>query len=222
MTSPTTVGSVGAWLHSSAGRVDAAMADLTTAVPLRARPIWLDIFDHAPAPDTPHWLPPVDDQDVWAAGVTYERSRAARQEEASDGGDVYARVYVAQRPELFFKAKGAWVVGPHDPVGIRRDARLECARTGAGAGDQPGAGDRGLHRGQRHEQPGHRGRESALFAPGQNLHPLLRAGAAHRAGRNRRHMAGCGDPACRSSAPARSLCGRDPHPPDPAPARRIG
>ncbi len=50
------------------------------------------------------------------------RSRAARQEEAIDGGDVYARVYVAARPELFFKARATWVVGPRDAVGIRRDA----------------------------------------------------------------------------------------------------
>ena len=69
-----------------------------------------------------HWLPPIDSQDVWAAGVTYERSRAARQEEAQDGGDVYARVYTAKRPEIFFKAQAPWVVGTHDAVGIRRDA----------------------------------------------------------------------------------------------------
>jgi 2-dehydro-3-deoxy-D-arabinonate dehydratase len=54
--------------------------------------------------------------------VTYERSRAARQEEAADGGDVYARVYLAQRPELFFKAHGRNVVGPYAFVGIRADA----------------------------------------------------------------------------------------------------
>ncbi len=71
---------------------------------------------------SPHWLAPVDVQDVWAAGVTYERSRQARQEEADDGGDVYLRVYGATRPELFFKARGEWVVGQHGKVGIRSDA----------------------------------------------------------------------------------------------------
>jgi 2-dehydro-3-deoxy-D-arabinonate dehydratase len=81
-----------------------------------------DELERAPAPGIAHWLPPVDNQDIWAAGVTYERSRAARQEEAVDGGDVYARVYTAARPEIFFKAQGAWVVGTHDAVGIRRDA----------------------------------------------------------------------------------------------------
>jgi 2-dehydro-3-deoxy-D-arabinonate dehydratase len=64
----------------------------------------------------------VDTQDVWASGVTYARSRSARQEEAVDGGDIYARVYAAERPELFFKAQGARVVGPLDTVGIRADA----------------------------------------------------------------------------------------------------
>jgi 2-dehydro-3-deoxy-D-arabinonate dehydratase len=116
------VGSVGAWLRASAGRVDAAIADLATAVKSSRQAHHASALDHAPAPDRLHWLPPIDVQDVWAAGVTYERSRAARQDEAKDGGDVYARVYTAERPELFFKARGPWVVGPHDAVGIRHDA----------------------------------------------------------------------------------------------------
>jgi 2-dehydro-3-deoxy-D-arabinonate dehydratase len=116
------IGSVGDWLRASAGRVADAIAQLeqtATTAPL----IDAAQLEQSPAPDRPHWLPPVDVQDVWAAGVTYERSRAARQEEAIDGGDVYARVYIAARPELFFKARGPWVMGPNDPVGIRRDAR---------------------------------------------------------------------------------------------------
>ena len=117
-----TVGSVAAWLRASAGRVDAAIADLLAAVNASRQAYLADAFDHAPSPDHLHWLPPIDVQDVWAAGVTYERSRAARQEEARDGGDVYARVYTAERPEIFFKARGPWVVGPRDLVGIRRDA----------------------------------------------------------------------------------------------------
>jgi 2-dehydro-3-deoxy-D-arabinonate dehydratase len=67
-------------------------------------------------------LPPVDRQPIWAAGVTFERSRAARREEADDGGDVYDRVYVAARPELFVKATPESVVGPGDAVGIRADS----------------------------------------------------------------------------------------------------
>src|SRR5215470_7642810 len=57
---------------------------------------------------------PIGTQEVWAAGVTYLRSRAARMEEAKDagGGDFYDRVYNAMRPELFFKATGRRVIGP--------------------------------------------------------------------------------------------------------------
>lgn len=116
------VESVGAWLRSSAGRVEAAIAALVTAVNSSRLAHHASMLDQAPAPDRLHWLPPIDVQDVWAAGVTYERSRVARQEEAKDGGDVYARVYTAARPELFFKARGPWVVGPRAAVGIRRDA----------------------------------------------------------------------------------------------------
>ncbi len=64
---------------------------------------------------------PVDHQEVWAAGVTYRRSRDARKDE-STVADVYDRVYVAERPELFFKAAGWRVSGPGDPVGIRADS----------------------------------------------------------------------------------------------------
>ena len=71
----------------------------------------------------PHWLPPVDEQEIWAAGVTYVRSREARQEESADGGDVYARVYDAERPEIFFKASSKNTVGHLDAAGIRADSR---------------------------------------------------------------------------------------------------
>jgi 2-dehydro-3-deoxy-D-arabinonate dehydratase len=63
-------------------------------------------------------------QEVWAAGVTYYRSRDARMEESKSagGGDFYDRVYSAERPELFFKATARRVVGPNDRVSIRDDA----------------------------------------------------------------------------------------------------
>jgi len=59
-------------------------------------------------------LPPIGGQEVWAAGVTYFRSRDARMEESktAGGGDFYDRVYHAARPELFFKATAHRVVGP--------------------------------------------------------------------------------------------------------------
>lgn len=70
-------------------------------------------------------LAPVGRQEVWAAGVTYTRSRAARIEESEEagGGSFYDRVYEAERPELFFKAAGWRVRGPGEPVRIRSDAR---------------------------------------------------------------------------------------------------
>ena len=70
-------------------------------------------------------LAPVDTQEVWAAGVTYLRSRAARIEESQDAGSgsFYDRVYGAARPELFFKCAGWRVRAPGAEVRIRRDAR---------------------------------------------------------------------------------------------------
>jgi 2-dehydro-3-deoxy-D-arabinonate dehydratase len=69
-------------------------------------------------------LPPVDGlTEVWACGVTYERSSAARQEE-SDVADVYARVYEAERPELFFKSPAWRVCGDGEPIGIRPDSAI--------------------------------------------------------------------------------------------------
>lgn len=69
-------------------------------------------------------LPIVQSQEVWAAGVTYYRSRNARMEESKDagGGDFYDRVYLAQRPELFFKSTACRALGAGSPVRIRRDA----------------------------------------------------------------------------------------------------
>jgi 2-dehydro-3-deoxy-D-arabinonate dehydratase len=70
-------------------------------------------------------LAPIATQEVWAAGVTYFRSRTARMEESKDagGGDFYDRVYSAERPELFFKANPHRVAGPGRGVKIRRDSK---------------------------------------------------------------------------------------------------
>ena len=67
---------------------------------------------------------PIGNQEVWAAGVTYFRSRSARMAESKDagGGDFYDRVYTAERPELFFKATASRVAGPGSNVRIRVDA----------------------------------------------------------------------------------------------------
>ena len=74
--------------------------------------------------ESPRPLAPVGSQEVWAAGVTYYRSRTARMEESEQaGGDrFYDLVYDADRPELFFKATARRIQGPGDPVGIRSDS----------------------------------------------------------------------------------------------------
>jgi 2-dehydro-3-deoxy-D-arabinonate dehydratase len=75
--------------------------------------------------DVQRALAPTEHQEVWAAGVTYYRSRDARMDEsqAAGGSDFYAMVYDAERPELFFKSTPQRVVGQGRPVRLRRDAR---------------------------------------------------------------------------------------------------
>ena len=68
-------------------------------------------------------LAPIGTQEVWAAGVTYLRSRDARIEESKDGGSVYDRVYAAERPEIFFKATPHRTVGTGGKVRIRWDSK---------------------------------------------------------------------------------------------------
>jgi 2-dehydro-3-deoxy-D-arabinonate dehydratase len=72
-----------------------------------------------------HPLAPIGSQEVWAAGVTYYRSRSARIEESQDagGGTFYDRVYSAERPELFFKATAWRVRGTDATIRVRRDAK---------------------------------------------------------------------------------------------------
>jgi 2-dehydro-3-deoxy-D-arabinonate dehydratase len=79
----------------------------------------------APDLSAENLLAPIVGQEVWASGVTYMRSREARMEESKDagGGDFYARVYEAERPELFFKAPPYRTVGHGDAVRIRKDSK---------------------------------------------------------------------------------------------------
>lgn len=72
--------------------------------------------------DSIRWLPPIDHQEVWAAGVTYKRSQTARMEESEASASCYDRVYNADRPELFFKATPHRVGGHRQPLRIRGDA----------------------------------------------------------------------------------------------------
>lgn len=110
------------WLNwagqQEASQTAAILADATAGLtPVYA---WTDLH-RRPDPTQPHLLPPLDTQEVWAAGVTYLRSRQAREEESNKIG-VYDRVYEADRPEIFLKATPHRVVGPHDFIRVRADA----------------------------------------------------------------------------------------------------
>ncbi len=90
-------------------------AEALAAPALAARPQRQLLRGHRP-------LAPVQSQEVWAAGVTYRRSREARLAESQSGTDLYARVYDASRPELFFKSPGWRVRGPGEPIRVRADS----------------------------------------------------------------------------------------------------
>ena len=83
----------------------------------------------SPSPDAKNFVdsdiqPPIQSQEVWACGVTYFRSKVGRQEESKSAGgsDFYARVYEADRPEIFFKCTASRTVGHRDKVRIRKDS----------------------------------------------------------------------------------------------------
>jgi 2-dehydro-3-deoxy-D-arabinonate dehydratase len=106
-------------LPGAAGLSDVLHADHPVALvrsllPERAGPLPLE---------QAQLLAPIDAQEVWAAGVTYVRSKAARQRESAAAATFYDLVYTAERPELFFKATARRVVGPGGPVRIRADSR---------------------------------------------------------------------------------------------------
>ncbi len=96
------------------------------------------------AADRAELLAPVDGRtEVWAAGVTYERSRTARMAESEDSADIYDRVYAADRPELFFKSAAWRVRGPGAAVSVRADSTInvpepELAVVLTSAGDVAG------------------------------------------------------------------------------------
>lgn len=109
---PGRFGSLASFLAWSAGTISPAEALMAA------------VAHHRPLPGGPshvQWLKPVDEQEVWAAGVTYLRSRTARERE-SLSSDLYSRVYEAARPELFFKATPSRTVGPGEPVRVRADS----------------------------------------------------------------------------------------------------
>ncbi|MBL9135709.1 MAG: fumarylacetoacetate hydrolase family protein [Verrucomicrobiales bacterium] len=110
--------------------VDLAIAGIGTLTELletTALPARLGELVRRPLPRVPlteaRLLSPVEHQEIWAAGVTYLRSKAARMEESSFSARAYDQVYEASRPELFYKSSPEKAVGPGDAVGIRSDAR---------------------------------------------------------------------------------------------------
>jgi 2-dehydro-3-deoxy-D-arabinonate dehydratase len=108
-------------------KVHATDFDELLNLPLLHRHL-LDVSWKAPATQPPlgeEILAPVGTQEIWAAGVTYERSREGRREESKESGAAvfYSKVYEAERPELFFKAAGWRVVGPNGKIHVRKDAR---------------------------------------------------------------------------------------------------
>jgi 2-dehydro-3-deoxy-D-arabinonate dehydratase len=85
---------------------------------------WVDRNAPALDLDAVRLVAPIDGQEVWGAGVTYLRSKVARQEESEQGGSFYDQVYTADRPELFFKAAGSRrISGPKEPVRVRADSQ---------------------------------------------------------------------------------------------------
>jgi len=70
-------------------------------------------------------LAPIDKQEIWASGVTYERSRDARMEESRQGGDFYDLVYDADRPELFYKASPWRAAGHMGTIRVRNDSNWD-------------------------------------------------------------------------------------------------
>jgi len=119
----------GGWLVERDGRRFHLPPDLTSGLTTRddlpsflAKTASRLVAANDVAPE--HLLPPIERQEVWAAGVTYLRSRTARMEEAkvASGSQFYDLVYHADRPELFFKGAAWRVVAPGHAVRIRRDA----------------------------------------------------------------------------------------------------
>jgi 2-dehydro-3-deoxy-D-arabinonate dehydratase len=110
-------------LKTAHGRYESLAALLEAESPSQA----VDELTDRMAVPTPladvRMLAPIDQQEVWAAGVTYKRSRQARMEESEAAASCYDRVYVSARPELFFKATPHRVAGPEEPLRIRGDSR---------------------------------------------------------------------------------------------------
>ncbi|MHB1319536.1 MAG: fumarylacetoacetate hydrolase family protein [Anaerolineae bacterium] len=109
------------WLTAASGRATEALGALDAAIE-EVRPV--SESGALLAGDDIQMLAPIDAQEVWACGVTYEMSRSARMRESREP-TIYEKVYDAERPEIFFKATPHRVVGPGKAVGIRGDSRWD-------------------------------------------------------------------------------------------------
>lgn len=111
-----------AWLRAASGQVAEALAALG-AIPAGAKPV-CPAEALLAADSGLQLLAPLDTQEVWACGVTYEMSREARMRESQEP-TIYGKVYDAPRPEIFFKATPQRVVGPGQAVAIRADSQWD-------------------------------------------------------------------------------------------------
>ena len=103
-----------------------SIATLLTLPAAKIRTMLVEALAYGETCKIARLLPPIDQlTEVWASGVTYKRSRAAREEE-SDHADVYSRVYDAERPELFFKSVAWRVTGDGEPIGVRSDSTINA------------------------------------------------------------------------------------------------
>ncbi len=106
----------------SSGRMERLSDLLHSDDPMGTARSLAQTVDRRLAIDALRLLAPIDRQEVWGAGVTYLRSKQAREEESEQGGSFYDMVYQADRPELFFKATPSRVVGPEESIRVRRDS----------------------------------------------------------------------------------------------------
>ena len=118
-------------LRAGAGQatpLNLSSVGISTLSELLSRPDLVSLSQQLPTDgpgipfDQVNWLPPIDDQEVWAAGVTYKRSQTARMEESEAAASCYDRVYTAPRPEIFFKATPGRCSGHLGMLRIREDA----------------------------------------------------------------------------------------------------
>lgn len=114
-------------LYSEDGIIDLSPLGFHSATEILEVPSQFKVSSDSELPLLKHgaveMLPPVDRQEVWAAGVTYLRSKKARMDESEFSASAYDRVYEAPRPEIFFKSLAEKVSGPSGKIGIRSDAK---------------------------------------------------------------------------------------------------